>query len=72
MAVTAAAQLAEEYVRLGGQRKAAADDNRMSVRLWDEEPEEARVYWESNIASLPDDRRKEVESHLPSISGDSP
>lgn len=71
MARTEAAEFAEEYLRLGGKRKAAADDNKMSIRLWEDEPEEARTYWESNIASLPAERRKEVESHLPSISGDS-
>lgn len=68
---TETAQLAEEYLRLGGRRKAAADDNKMSVRLWEDEPEEARTYWENKIAPLPAERRKEVESHLPSISGDS-
>jgi hypothetical protein len=68
---TQAAELAEEYLNLGGKRKTAADDNKMSIRLWENEPEEARIYWESNIALLPVERRKEVETHLPSISADS-
>lgn len=68
---TEAAKLAEEYLNLGGKRRTAADDNKMSIRLWEDEPEEARIYWESNIAELPDERRKEVETHLPSISADS-
>jgi hypothetical protein len=67
---TEAAKLAEEYLNLGGKRRTAADDNKMSIRLWEDEPEEARIYWESNIAELPDERRKEVETHLPSISVD--
>jgi hypothetical protein len=66
-----AVDLAREYLRLGGKRKAAADDNAMSIRLWQDEPEEADTYWNANIATLPAERRKEVESHLPSISGDS-
>jgi hypothetical protein len=68
---TEAAELAREYLRLGGKRKSAADDNAMSTRLWQDDPEEAATYWRANIASLPANRRKEVESHLPSISGDS-
>jgi hypothetical protein len=63
--------LASEYLRLGGKRKSAADDNAMSTRLWQDEPAEARNYWDKNIASLPAARQKEVESHLPSITGDS-
>lgn len=66
-----AAELAKEYLRLGGKRKSAADDNAMSTRLWQDEPEEAQTYWNANIGPLPAERRKEVESHLPSISGDS-
>jgi hypothetical protein len=66
-----AAELANEYVRLGGKRKAAADDNSMSIRKWDDEPAEATNYWDVNIASLPAAKRREVESYLPSINSDS-
>ena len=65
------AELARKYLRLGGKRKSAADDNAMSTRLWQDDPEEAETCWNANIASLPSKKHREVESHLPSISGDS-
>jgi hypothetical protein len=70
MAYTEAALPTEEYLRLGGKRKAAADDNKMSIRRREEEPTEAQTYWKSNIACLHADRQKDVESFLPSISSD--
>ena len=70
MTKTTASELVKRYLELGGTRKAAADDNLISTRLWDDEPNEAREFWEANVASLPADRRREVESLLPSISGD--
>jgi hypothetical protein len=70
MPETEASKLAKQYLALGGRRKAAADDNVMSIRLWENEPAEAAEYWKREIASLPQERRKEVESLLPSISGD--
>jgi hypothetical protein len=38
---TETARLANEYVRLGGKRKLKLDDNIVSTRLWDDEPQEA-------------------------------
>jgi hypothetical protein len=72
MTKTNASELIAEYLRLGGRRNAIADDNLISTRLWENEPEEARHFWETNVAPLPEHRRKEVESLLPSISGDTP
>lgn len=69
-AATEASTLVKRYLALGGVRKAAADDNQISTRVWENEPPDAADYWERNVASLPDVRRKEVESLLPSISGD--
>lgn len=68
---TRASLLAGNYLALGGKRKAAADDNATSTRLWDDEPPEAQKFWRREIGPLPDEMRKEVESLLPSISGDS-
>jgi hypothetical protein len=67
---TEASTLVKRYLALGGVRKAAADDNEISTRVWENEPTDAADYWERNVASLPEARRKEVESLLPSISGD--
>jgi len=59
--------LAERYLALGGKRLSKLDDNIVSTRKWDVEPAEASRFWEEHIASLPEDRRAEVETHLPSI-----
>jgi hypothetical protein len=67
---TEAAALVKRYLALGGVRKAAADDNEISTRVWENEPTDAADYWERNVASLPEARRRQVESLLPSISGD--
>lgn len=69
---TEAARLSGQYLVLGGRRKSSADDNAISTRLWNDEPAEAREFWRQEVETLPEDKRKEVESHLPSISGDSP
>ena len=66
---TKASTLMKRYLALGGVRKAVADDNEISTRVWENEPTDAADYWERNVASLPVARRKEVESLLPSISG---
>lgn len=72
MTDTKSSQLVERYLALGGQRRSATDDNAVSTRLWENEPDQAREFWAREIASLPEAQRKEVELLLPSISGDSP
>ncbi len=67
---TEAARLAEEYVRRGGKRKAKLDDNIVSTRLWDNEPGEAAEFWLTEIETLPDDKRREVETNLPNMNPD--
>jgi hypothetical protein len=64
---TEAARLAEEYVRLGGKRRAKLDDNIVDTRLWDDEPDEAAVFWRDKIDSLPESKRREVETNLPNM-----
>ena len=64
------AALVKEYLRLGGTRKSANDDNKTSTRKWLGEPAAAKTYWDDNIAPLDDDKRQEVETLLPSISSD--
>jgi hypothetical protein len=65
--MTQSRELADEYLRLGGQRKAKVDDNIVNVRIWEDEPAEAERFWAENIAPLEDSRRREVELLLPSI-----
>lgn len=62
-----AADFAKEYLRLGGNRKVVTDDNKISVRLWDDEPEKAEKFWAANVATLERKKREEVETLLPSI-----
>ncbi|WP_438617736.1 hypothetical protein [Oryzifoliimicrobium ureilyticus] len=62
-----AKELADQYVKLGGQRKSKIDDNITNVRQWDQDSPEAEKFWAENIASLDEDRRKQVEDFLPSI-----
>jgi hypothetical protein len=64
---TEAARLAEEYVRLGGKRRAKLDDNIVDTRLWEDEPDEAAAFWRDRIDSLPESERREVETNLPHI-----
>ncbi|MCQ1855362.1 hypothetical protein [Neorhizobium galegae] len=64
---TEAARLAEEYVRLGGKRRAKLDDNIVDTRLWDDEPVEAAAFWRDRIDSLPESKRREVETNLPNM-----
>ena len=63
-----AATLVEEYLRLGGTRKSANDDNLTSTRKWDDEPQAARKFWTDHIDTAEPDKRREVESLLPSVS----
>ncbi len=65
---TPSLRLAEEYLRLGGRRRAKVDDNIVSTRKWDGEPAMASAFWKENIEPLDDKQRREVELHLPSIS----
>lgn len=60
-------ELAHEYVRLGGKRRAKIDDNITDVRQWEDDPAEAEQFWQKEIASLPEAERKEVETLLPTI-----
>ncbi len=60
--------LAEEYMRLGGRRRANVDDNIISTRRWEDEPAEAEAFWAENIAPLDAGQRQQVVLHLPSTS----
>ncbi|MGF9567089.1 hypothetical protein AAIH70_26665 [Neorhizobium sp. BT27B] len=60
--------LAEEYIRLGGKRRAKVDDNIVSTRDWEGDTQEAAAFWNEKIQPLEDKSRREVELHLPSIS----
>ncbi|WP_377294339.1 hypothetical protein [Rhizobium sp. SG2393] len=60
--------LAERYLQLGGRRQAIIDDNKVSVRQWDDEPEEADDFWRVHIESLDETSRREVALLLPSVS----
>lgn len=62
------AELVADYLKLGGTRKSANDDNKTSTRKWVSEPAAAKSYWDDNIATLDYDRRQEVETLLPSVS----
>ena len=64
---TSSAELAAEYLRLGGGRLAKIDDNHVSTRKWEHESEAAEAFWNTHIAHLDDRRRDEVISHLPTI-----
>ncbi len=65
---TPSLRLAEEYLRLGGRRRAKVDDNIVSTRKWEDEPATASAFWKENIEPLDEKQRREVELHLPSIS----
>ena len=67
---TNAAQLAADYVKLGGTRRGKLDDNIVSTRKWDDEPREAAAFWDEHIEPMPDERRYEVETNLPTMNSD--
>ncbi len=67
---TNAAQLAADYLKLGGTRRGKLDDNIVGTRQWHDEPEEASTFWIERIQSLPDERRREVETNLPTMNSD--
>lgn len=60
--------LAQEYIRLGGKRRAKVDDNIVSTRDWEGDTPEAADFWKDKVQPLDDKSRREVELHLPSIS----
>jgi len=62
-----AADMAKEYLRLGGMRKVVTDDNKVSIRIWDEEPDKAAKFWADNVDIMDRKKREEVETLLPSI-----
>ncbi len=69
-AETRSHELAMEYLKLGGRRRAAMDDNITETRKWEPDPPEAEAFWQSNVAPLPEAERKQVEDHLPSINAE--
>ncbi len=65
---TKSLRLAEEYLRLGGKRRSANDDNIVSTREWEADSAEAKSFWEKRVETLPKEKRAEVISHLPTVS----
>ncbi len=63
-------ELASEYLRLGGRRRAIMDDNLTDTRKWEPDEPEAEAFWLQHVASLPANERKQVEEHLPSVNED--
>ncbi|MCV9967476.1 hypothetical protein OIU34_37225 [Pararhizobium sp. BT-229] len=59
--------LAAEYIKLGGKRRAVLDDNLVSTREWAEDTAQAEAFWRDEVESLPDAERKDVEKFLPGI-----
>lgn len=62
-----ALDLAKEYKKLGGTRLAKMDDNVISTRQWDDEPNAASRFWRENVEILDDKKQAEVVSHLKSM-----
>ena len=67
---TSAKAIADDYIELGGGRRAIFDDNQISVRDWEDEPAAADEYWKTKIEPLTGDRRRDVLSHLPDVNDD--
>ncbi|KQR72965.1 hypothetical protein [Rhizobium sp. Leaf341] len=65
---TPSKKIADEYLALGGRRKAKVDDNIVSTRAWEDDAPEAAAFWKEKVEPLNDDERREVELHLPSMS----
>jgi hypothetical protein len=59
--------IADEYLRLGGHRRAVVDDNLMSTRSWEDDTPEAESFWKSKVDTLDKERRTQVVSFLPTI-----
>ncbi|MBP1853237.1 hypothetical protein [Rhizobium halophytocola] len=64
---TEAARLVAEYRKLGGTRRVKIDDNHVTTRTWEGEPAAASDFWNTHIATLDQNRRREVETLLPDI-----
>lgn len=62
--------LAKQYLSLGGTRLGLIDDNKVFVRHWEDEPEEAKIFWHKHIESLDEEKQREVILLLPSVSDD--
>ncbi|MBP1874120.1 hypothetical protein LPJGGPFB_03241 [Ensifer adhaerens] len=60
-------ELAEEYLRLGGHRRVAIDDNETSIRSWEAEPPEADAFWRREVETLTPATQREVQLMLPTI-----
>lgn len=69
MEQTHAAELAKEYLRLGGRRLSKVDDNHVTTRMWESETAEAAAFWQKNIEPMDEIHQREVITLLPSISG---
>jgi hypothetical protein len=67
VARTNAAEIAQEYQRLGGKRLAKMDDNLISTRQWEDEPPEASAFWQANVEGLDDKEQAEIVSNLKTI-----
>ncbi|WP_313200213.1 hypothetical protein [Rhizobium sp.] len=67
---TPSRRLAEEYMRLGGRRRAKVDDNLVSTRNWEDEPALAAAFWNERIGPMDEKQRREVELHLPSMTNE--
>lgn len=62
-----ALDVAREYQKLGGTRLAKMDDNVISTRQWDDEPDAASTFWKQKFEILDDKKQAEVVSHLKSM-----
>ncbi|MDI7864925.1 hypothetical protein MRS76_23640 [Rhizobiaceae bacterium n13] len=67
MEQTHAAELAQQYLRLGGRRLSKLDDNHVTTRMWERESAEAEAFWKENIEPLDESHQREVITLLPSI-----
>ncbi|SES45229.1 hypothetical protein [Rhizobium sp. NFR03] len=65
---TPSKKIADEYLALGGRRKAKVDDNIVSTRAWEDDAPEAAAFWKEKVEPMSDEERREVELHLPSMS----
>ena len=59
--------LADEYMRLGGHRRAVLDDNLVSTRDWETDTPEAARFWKDRVETLDRRHRDEVVAFLPTI-----
>jgi hypothetical protein len=57
---TPSLNIVEEYLRLGGRRRAKVDVNIVSTRQWDDEPAEACEFWKKHVEPMDDKQRSDV------------